>query len=195
MPPFGPRMLQQCPPHPQLRPRAKLAQWSGPQPGPLCCGQVGREAGGPTHAVRMPPAPQEQGGLQAQVNAARPTEALLDLRGLGVKAEAPGPTAAPSSGSSPGLHPYPGLAPGKFLTGLSLSHLLDTCVPHMLGGGRRQPLGVLSLSSHPCWEGVALEGSSWSAVNKRKPPSFLGTWQAAMAPSGCRQGSQPAPLV
>lgn len=58
----------------------------------LCLGQVGGEGGSPSQAGRMPPAPQEEGGFRALgYNAARPTEVLLELCGLGMKTEDPGP--------------------------------------------------------------------------------------------------------
>lgn len=43
--------------------------------------------------------------------------------------------AAPSSGPPQVSIQHPGLALGKFLTGLSLNHLVDTCVPHVLEEG------------------------------------------------------------
>lgn len=113
-------------------------------------------------------------GLQSPFSFVRP----------GVKAEAPGPTAAPSSGPPQVSIQHPGLAPGKFLYRALLNHLVDTCVPHVLeegapATGRAQPL-ILPLLGRCSLEGVALDGSSWPAVNKQKPlniPTPLGTWR------------------
>lgn len=68
----------------------------------------------------------------------------------------------------------------------------------MLGGGGHQPLDVLSPLSCPCWEEVALEGSSWSAVNKQKPlsvPTLL--WASSHSPKWGVSGvpTSPAGLI